>query len=206
MLRRVLFAGVAAALVLALPAGATVAVDAEFVSSYCVMENPNEILTRLGSDLGIDVPGLNMGFGGRLQLGFDPQGPLAPVYVAISGLAMSAGTRDVSASAGLVGFCLGAKLDVARWQVSGGFGVQRGTFELPAERLVGLEGWGACLEAGARYEFAVAPKLSATLTLRGQWAPIYEMEDRTGQKYRGRGMPYVDFTGMSASMGINWAP
>jgi hypothetical protein len=201
-----MLAGVAAALVLALPAGATVVVDAEFVSSYCVMENPNEILTRLGSDLGIDVPGLNMGFGGRLQLGFDPQGPLAPVYVAISGLSMSAGTRDVSASAGLVGFFFGAKLDVARWQFSGGFGVQRGTFELPAERLLGVAGWGACLEAGARYEFAVAPKLSATLTLRGQWAPIYEMEDGAGQKYRGRGMPFVDFTGMSASMGINWAP
>lgn len=206
MLRRVMFAGLAATLVLALPAGATVVLDAEFVSSYCVMENPNEILTRLGSDLGIDVPGLNMGFGGRLQLGFDPQGPLAPVYVAISGLAMSAGARDVSASASLLGFCFGVKLDVTRWQFSGGFGVQRGTFVVPAERMVGLEGWGACLEAGGRYEFAVAPKLSATLTLRGQWAPIYEMENRAGQKYRGRGMPFVDFTGISASMGINWAP
>lgn len=206
MLRRGMFAGVAAVLVLALPAGAAVVLDAEFVSSYCVMENPNEILAQLGSDLGIDVPGLHTGFGGRLQLGFDPQGLLAPVYVAISGLAMSAGTRDVSASAGLVEFCFGVKLDAARWQFSGGFGVQRGTFELPAGRMVGLAGWGACLEAGGRYEFALAPKLSATLTLRGQWAAIHEMEDRTGQKYRGRGMPFVDFTGMSISMGINWAP
>jgi hypothetical protein len=206
MLRRVMLAGVAVAVALALQVGAAVVLDAEFVSSYCVMENPNEILTRLGSDLGIDVPGLNVGFGGRLQLGFDPQGPLAPVYFGISGLAMSAGTRDVSASAGLLGLCLGAKLDLAHWQFSGGFGVQRGTFELPAERMIGLEGWGACLEAGARYGFPLGPKLSATLTLRGQWAPIYEMEDRTGQRYRGRGMPFVDFTGLSASIGINWAP
>jgi hypothetical protein len=206
MLRRLMLAGVAVALALTLQAGAAVVLDAEFASSYCVMENPNEILTRLGSDLGIDVPGLNMGFGGRLQLGFDPQGPLAPVYIAISGFGLSAGTRDVSASAGLIGFIFGAKLDVAHWQFSGGFGAQRGTFELPAERLVGLAGWGACLEAGAGYELPLGPKLSATLTLRGQWAPIHEMADRTGQKYRGRGMPFVDFTGLSASMGINWAP
>lgn len=206
MLRRVMFAGVAAALVLAFQVGAAVVLDAEFVSSYCVMENPNEILTRLGSDLGIDVPGLHTGFGGRLQLGFDPRGPLAPVYVAISGLAMSVGVRDVAASAGFLGFCLGAKLDVARWQFWGGFGVQHGAFELPAERMVGLGGWGACLEAGAGYDLPLGPNLSVTLTLRGQWAPVYEMEDRAGQKYRGRGVPFVDFTGMSASMGINWAP
>jgi len=170
------------------------------------MEHVGTLLDEASVAAGVDLAPLNVSYGVRVQGGLDLEGPLPQVYGAAFGTAASAQTRDVAASLGLLGVGFGAEFSRAPWAAYLGLCVGRASFDLPAVRLMGLTGWAMGVELGGGYAIGLGPHLGASFRIGGQWLPVQEMTDAAGQTYRGRGMPFVDFTGLVASIGIMWSP
>lgn len=178
----------------------------EALSSYSLMENTNSLLAELGAQADLEIPPLNVGYGLRLRAGFDLDGPIPAVYGTLWGEKATTGVRDISATVGFLGAGAGGSVKFRDWLVSTGLCVGAASMDIPSLRMADLSGLGFGLELSAAYAFRITSGWSATFCLGGRWLSVQEMTDAVGQKYRGRGMPFVDFTGLVASIGITWAP
>jgi hypothetical protein len=169
------------------------------------MTYANSLLSGAG-DLEDGSASLSVGYGLRLQGALDLGGRLPQLYAAFWGTGTSAQEREVGARVSILGVGLGAEVRRDRWLMYAGLCGGRAAFSLPALDLVDLVGWGAGLELGGGFALAVSPKLSFVFRLGGQLLPVQEMKDARGQTYRGRGVPFVDYTGLAASIGVSWSP
>jgi len=176
----------------------------ELEAGTVAMANVNALIDDFNE---ADVPEL-----AHLNVGVGLGGAI-PVYRFANFGILSVGARGTIArqsarDASIVATSLGllARFDAAfgRWTGSGEFYAGRGQLDFAAERLAGLTGWGLGLGGSISYGFPVMKRLSATAAVGFRWHPISEMSDDSGQKYRGRGTPFVDFSGLSASIGMKW--
>jgi hypothetical protein len=184
---------------------ASVAFDAGLCLSYTTMANVNSLVVD-SPEGGSVSPDLHLGVGGQVTAAFDLAGSMPPLFVQFSALTMSSAEREAEATAGLVGIACGVEMGFGAVTAAVGASLHRGSFDFPAARQLGLSGWGAGLVANAKYSVKLSPRLEASFGLQGQWLPVTEMVDGAGQTYLGRGMPYLDFSGVSASICIGWMP
>lgn len=175
------------------------------LSSYGSMKYANSLVSEARELPGASAA-LSVSYGLRLQGSADLEWLPPRVYGAVWGVGATVKEREFSANASLIAVALGAETSFSHWTVYAGLCGGRASFDLPAAGLVDLAGWGAGVEIGAGLVFVVSPHLGVAFRLGGQWLPVPEMSDARGQEYRGRGMPFVDYTGLVASIGISWSP
>jgi hypothetical protein len=189
------------------PAVATAAVglEAGIDLAYTTMANVNSLVIE-APEGGSVSPDLHLGIGGHIAAVFDLSGPIPVVFAQLHALSVSSTELDADAAASLIGLACGLGMHFGKIDASVAASFHHGGFDFPAARQMGLSGWGFGLMAGAVDSASVTPRLEASFRLQGQWLPVSEMLDESGHTYRGRGMPYLDFSGVSASISLGWKP
>lgn len=168
------------------------------------MEHVNGLIDAYGQDTGTDVESLRVGIGVEADVEVMSFGASTAVSVGGRSLFVRESSRDITVSASLIGLYARAAVTLKRWAFAADLGGHRGAFSFPSARLVGLAGWGGGIGASVGYGIPVTDRIGLRLALGLRWLPVYEMEDGAGQKYRGRGTPFVDFSGIAVSMALSW--
>jgi hypothetical protein len=193
----------AAALLLGLSAGAS-GFSGEIVGLSVAMGHVNELIDGYNADADVELATLRAG------VGVEVAGDLAIVGSAITlgaggrGLLARTTKRDVSLTASLVGLFARGAYAAGPWRASADVGAYFGSLSFPSARLVGLRGLGVGLAGRIGYVLPVTSALGFDIHVGLEWLPVQEMTDSAGQKYRGRGTPFMDFSGLSASIGVIW--
>jgi len=113
--------------------------------------------------------------------------------------------RDTTVNAAIVGGYAGLAYSIGGGHVSAAIDGYRGSFSFPAARYVDLAGWGVGVHGGVGYGIQLAgERLVLRLSLVAQWMPVWNLSDTEGLEYRGRGQPFLDFSGIGVSLGVEW--
>ena len=180
-------------------------VEGGLVGFYSPMDHTNTLIDLLETDADLVLPEIHTGWG--LKGGVPLFSFLANARMGLGGrgLAARAATRDVSIQASLLGFYGWADYRIGNWRFAVDIGGYRGGFSFPAARYVELVGWGGGIAGSVSYMIIAAWNFSLGSTLSMQWLPINEMHDGSGQRYRERGTPFLDFSGISVSIDLGWS-
>lgn len=171
---------------------------------YVGLGHVNGLINDFADEYGADLSEMHVGVGGGLEIGAMRVLGAGEVTFGGRGLVSQQTGRDASVSASLLGLCLGLGYDTGRLRASVDVGAYRGALTFSEARYVDLVGWGPGVAAQGEVRILSRERLSATAGLSVRWLPIYEMEDSSGQTFRGRGTPFLDFSGISVSIGLQW--
>lgn len=175
------------------------------VGFYAPMDYTNTLIDLFETDTDLVLPEIHIGWGLRGDVplfSFLENGRLG---LGGRGLAARTGARDVSVQSSLLGLYGWADYRIGNWRFAVDVGGYRGGFSFPAARYVELVGWGGGIVGNISYRAISAWNFSLGSTLSMQWLPINEMQDGSGQRYRGRGTPFLDFSGISVSIDLAWS-
>ncbi|MCK5827881.1 hypothetical protein KAH43_05080, partial [Candidatus Bipolaricaulota bacterium] len=185
-------------------AGLGIEVNLGVIGGYGAFGHVNELVVAFEADNNLSIPELHTEWGLRCDIPVWSPTESARVGLGIMGLGARTSSRDLVISSSLIG--LNGSVDYQIGQLIAGIdlGAYRGTFSFPAGRIDDLSGWGVGIMGRVGYKgFTVGPfSLGATLSL--QWLPIQEMTDASGQRYRGRGTAFLDFSGIAVSIDLGW--
>jgi hypothetical protein len=172
---------------------------------FASMHNANSLIGSFAADNTITIPTLHLGWGMKMDASL-----FSPVQRLDIGLGMrylSAITgdgREVSIEASLAGLCLWTGYQSGGFEFVADVGAYRGTFSFSAARYESLVGWQGGLTGSINYLAIAREHYSLKTAVSLQWLPIDEMHDTTGQRYRGRGESFLDFSGISVSILLSW--
>jgi len=187
---------------------AAVSVGGSLLAIASSMSYVNEIIGTYEDSAGVEVGSLHTGLGACIDVGLvDVIGAIDGVLAIRSGsVSIHDETREenVEIEAGFLGVAVGASTEWGPVEVTADAGIYRGTFEFAAVRYVGLTGWAPGASIGVQYTLALSRQLSAGVGAQLQWVAFYQMKDSSGQTFRARGTPFVDFTGLCVSIGLEW--
>jgi hypothetical protein len=202
-MRRLVAIALSGVLVCALP---TLAADlAMGLSGFSVsMAHINTLIEEFDPDTELDLSPLRTGAGIEVSGTVLPIGDIGSIGVGGRGLLVREVSRDVSINASMIALFAQGKVALGRWMASVDAGACYGMFSFPTARLVSLSGFGVGLVGRAGYRLPVSERFALTFDLGLQWLSVPEMKDAVGQRYRGRGTPFMDFSGISASIGLTW--
>jgi len=188
-----------------IPAFTAAAGPSAGVSGFTVsMGHVNELIRSFGQDSQVEIEELRVGIGMNAAVDILSLGDMWSFAVGGKGLFARESSRDVTVSSSLIGLFARATFSLGRLQADLDLGAHRGALSFPDARLLGLSGWGAGLALRVGYGLPITDRLGVTASLGLQWLPVMEMRDGAGQKYRGRGTPFVDFSGIAGSIALNW--
>jgi hypothetical protein len=175
------------------------------IGFFASMGSANSIIDSFAADNSLTIPALHLG------LGIDMN---ASVFSFLQDLHMGLGIRYLSTSTGdareasivasLAGLYFWTGYQFGAFGFIVDVGGYRGVFSFPAARYESLAGWQGGLAGSVRYLAILTNHLSLRTGVSLQWLPIDEMQDRTGQRYRERGEPFLDFSGLSVSILLSW--
>lgn len=168
------------------------------------MGHINGLIEEFEQDAELDLSPLLAGAGIEADVGIFAMGDRGSIGFGGRGLLVRETFRDVTITASLVGLFARAEFAFGKWMAHVDAGGHRGTYSFPAARIPGLSGWGAGLGGGVAYRLPLTERFALALDLGLAWLPVPEMSDADGQKYRGRGTPFMDFSGISASIKLTW--
>lgn len=174
------------------------------VGFFASMVYPNSLIDTFATDNVLTIPGLHVGWGMNMNVSLFSFMENIDMGLGIRYLNARTGARDVSVGASLAGMYAWGGYRIGRWQLAIDAGGYRGSFSFAAARYQNLVGWNGGVTGSVSY-FAIATgtfSLGSAVSL--QWLPIGEMHDTTGQRYRGRGAPFLDFSGVSVSILFSW--
>lgn len=202
-MRKLVAIALSGVLVCALP---TLAADlAMGLSGFSVsMAHINSLIEEFDVDAELGLAPLRTGAGVEVSGTILPIGEIGSLGVGGRGLLAREVSRDVSINASMIALFAQGTLALGRWRASVDAGVCHGMFSFPAARVVSLSGFGVGLVGRAGYRLPVSERFALAFDLGLQWLSIPEMKDAGGQRYRGRGTPFMDFSGISASIGLTW--
>jgi len=190
-------------LVFALPALSTdLAVS---LSGFSVsMEHLNTLIEEFDPDTELGLSPLRTGASAEVSGTLLSLGDIGSIGLGGRGLLVREVSRDVSINASMIVLFAQGEVALGRWVAIIDAGACYGVFSFPAARLASLSGFGIGLVGRAGYRLPVSERFGLTFDLGLQWLSVPEMKDATGQRYRGRGTPFMDFSGISASIGLTW--
>lgn len=194
---------IAGLLLLGLSLGAS-ALSAELLGFSVAMGHINELVDGFNLDSEVELGALRAGAGIELAGDVATIGSAVSLGVGGRGLLSRVSERDVAATALLFGVFGRGTYALGRWFASGDLGAYLGSFSFPSARLTGLRGVGLGLGGRIGYALPFTDRLGLDIQLGLEWMPIQQMTDAAGQKYRGRGTPFMDFSGLSVSIGVIW--
>ena len=203
-MKRSMFAGTLVIVGLFAFMGSATQIEWDLVGFASPMANVNSLIDQFELFADLQLPEMHTGVGLTITaplLSFLERGRAG---VGIRGLATRMTSRDVSVRASLIGLCGMVDYRIGDWSLGIDLGAYRGGFSFLAARYVGLFGWGGGAVARVGYDYVLTSHITIDLDIALQWLPVYEMRDSDGQRYRGRGTPFLDFSGISASIGITW--
>jgi len=180
------------------------AASVELGAFTVVMKHVNELVESFEQDAGTDIGRLSVGMGVEADIDVLSIGPATSVAVGGRALFSRQASRDIEVEASLLGLYARGRLAWGRLAVAVDVGGHRGAFSFAEARLVGLSGWGGGVGARVEYGLPVLDRFEVRASVGLRWLPVYEMKDVAGQKYRGRGTAFMDFSGIVASMALNW--
>lgn len=180
-------------------------VEGGLVGFYARMDHTNDLIDLFEVDGDLVLPEIHTGWGVRGDVPLFSFLGTGRIGLGGKGLAARAATRDISIQASLLGFYGWADYRIGNWRFAVDVGGYRGGFSFPAARYVELVGWGGGIAGSVSYMAISAWNFSLGSTLSMQWLPINEMHDVAGQRYRERGAPFLDFSGISVSIDLGWS-
>ncbi|MCX6094879.1 MAG: hypothetical protein NTY63_08690 [Candidatus Bipolaricaulota bacterium] len=172
---------------------------------YAPFAYANGLLAAYEEEAGATIPDLGLGIGGDFRM------PIASFSDRLRGgvggrvLGARVSERETDAAASLVGGYAWCEYRLGSWRFQTDLGVYRGTFDFAEARYAGLGGWGLGVAGRAGYRVPLGKRLSLGVAAGLEWLPVWEMTDASGQTYRGRGTPFVDFSGVSVSIELSWS-
>jgi hypothetical protein len=168
------------------------------------MEHINGLIEGFEQDAELGLSPLRTGAGVEANAALLPIGGSGALGFGGRGLFVREASRGVSITASMFGLFAQGGVSLGRWLATADVGAYYGTYSFPASRVVDLGGWGIGLAGRLGYALPVSERLAIVLDLGLRWLPIQEMKDPSGQRFRGRGTPFMDFSGISASIGLAW--
>lgn len=168
------------------------------------MEHINDLIEDFGDDGERGLSPLRTGAGCEISGSVLPIGGIGSLGLGGRVLFARVTSGDTTVATSMLGLFARTALTLGRWIAQIDAGVYRGTYSFPAVRAVDLSGWGAGLAGTVGYALPLSERFALAFDLGLRWLPIQEMRDPAGQKYRGRGTPFMDFSGISASIGLTW--
>jgi hypothetical protein len=169
------------------------------------MGHVNELIETFEVDAGVALSPLRVAAGIEATAPVFSLGRIGTLAAGARYLMARTASRDASAAASLLGLLVRAQFGFGNWTATLDVIGSRGTFSFAEARFVGLSGLGAGLGGSISYRLGLTDRLGITAGVAAQWMAFNEMRDSGGQKYRGRGTPFVDFSGISASIGLTWS-
>lgn len=184
--------------------GFGIEVNLGILGGYGVFSNVNELVAIFENDNDLVLPDLHSVWGLKCDIPVLSPAESTRMGVGIMGLGARASSRDLVIASSLLG--LNSWVDYQIGQLSAGIGIGacRGTFSFPEARLVDLSGWGVGIMGHVGHRGIEFGPFSLGATLLLQWLPIQEMSDGGGQRYRGRGTAFLDFSGIAVSIDLGW--
>ena len=180
-------------------------VEGGLVGFYAPMDYTNALIDLFETDSDLVLPEIHAGWGLRGDVPLFSFLGNGRIGLGGRGLTARVGTRDISIQASLLGFYGWADYCIGNWRFAVDVGGYRGGFSFPAARYVELVGWGGGIAGSIGYLAISAWNFSLGATLSMQWLPINEMHNGSGQRYRERGTPFLDFSGVSVSIDLGWS-
>jgi len=182
--------------------GLTLAGEAEvFLAS---MEHINSLIDSFDNETGTGLGPMRAGVGVTLGMPIIAYGDFATLSVGAEGLMARRSSSQTTAIASCIGVLAEVSMAFGPFRASADALICRGSFDFPGERLVGLSASGVGVRGSLGYTLQTAGRLVAELSLGYRHLPFTEMMDGAGHTYRGRGTPFMDFSGITASIGIEW--
>jgi hypothetical protein len=168
------------------------------------MEHVNTLIEEYEVGVDQDLGEMHTGAGAELGMGLVSFLRTGRIGWGGRGVLARLSTRDASIRSSLIGVYVKAEQSFGRWVAGADVGAYWGAFSFPQARFVGLTGWGPGVTGSVAYRLPLLSHIAFGADVRLQWLPIVEMKDAEGQRYRGRGTPFLDFSGVSASIELTW--
>lgn len=172
---------------------------------FARMDYLNTLIDLFETDNDLVLPEIHTGWGLKMDIPLFSFIESGWIGLGGRGLVARATTRDISIQDSLLGLYAWGNYRIGSWRLAVDVGGYRGGFSFPAARYVELVGWGGGITGSISYTAICVWGFSLGSTLSLQWLPIYEMHDGVGQRYRGRGTPFLDFSGVSVSIDLIWS-
>ena len=174
------------------------------VGFFASMSHVNSLIDTLATDNMITLPALHVGWGMNMDVSLFSFMENMNTGLGMRYLNARTGARDVSIGASLAGLYAWTGYRMGAFHFAVDIGGYRGTFSFTAARYQNLVGWQAGATGSINYVAIATGHFSLGAAVSLQWLPIDEMHNDTGQKYRGRGAPFLDFSGISVSILLSW--
>jgi len=184
--------------------GLGIEVTLGILGGYGAFGNVNELVATFEEDNGLTLPDLHSVWGLKCDVPLWSPAENARVGVGLMGLSAMASSRDLVIESALFGFNGWADYQLGQFSAGIDIGACRGSLSFPEARLVGLAGWGLGMTGRVSYKGIALGPFTIGTTLSLHWLPIQEMQDDGGQKYRGRGTAFLDFSGIAVSIDLGW--
>jgi hypothetical protein len=120
-------------------------------------------------------------------------------------LATGGGAEETPVDASALGIAAGGTFEMGAWSARADIGLYHGAFSFARAGYDGLGGLGVGANATVAYRMALPAGFSLSVAGLLRWIVIGEMTDSTGESYGGRGLPFLDFSGIGVSVGVTWA-
>jgi len=176
----------------------------DFQAALVSMEHINGVIGDLVEATDVDLQPLSVGFGFGAAVSLLELARIGTLSVGLEGLVARQVDRDASVEASSLGAFTRAELARGRFRFAIDLLLARGSLDFASARLAHLAGWSLGARACVGYTLPITKALLVGVRLGYRMSPFHEMVDRSGQTYRGRGTPFMDFSGVSASIGVEW--
>jgi len=183
---------------------AALPVRIECTLSYAGFGHVNGLIEEFAELNGSELSTLHVALGGGVSVGsITVLGP-GSIVAGLRGGFAARSWREAEVSASVLGVCAGYEYVTGRFAGILDVGIYRGSFDFSEARYVRLAGWGPGIRVAADYKVLSRESLDLYIAASVQWLPVQAMSDPSGQTFRGRGTPFLDFSGISLSMGVEW--
>ena len=164
--------------------------------------NTNALLEQFEAEAGEALPELSFAGGCDLRLPLLRLSDRSRAGAGVRILGAGISKRDTNVAAMSIGAYAWGDYRFGPWNARADLGLCRGSFNFAAGRYVGLSGWGFGAAGEVVYWLPIGRFFAVGAAIGVQWLPIPQMADSGGRIYRGRGTPFVDFSGISFSIRV----
>ena len=194
----------ACCILLALSASArAVGVEGDLLVSAIAMNHVNRLIAQFDESTSSGLGELNLAWGGEIWASFPELLGVVP-HLGVRGLIAATQEDRAFVHSSLIGLCAGGLVSLGSWDLLAHVGAYRAVFSFPSARYKDLTGWGIGLTGKVGYAVRLTSRLSLSIRLTADWLPVTKMADGLGRTYKGRGDPFLDFSGVGASIGLGW--